>query len=229
MVEPVKKIYYYIPKIRDNLFLLLVLFFFYLHLNSRTASCSEVYRIDNQSTLLYKTINWWYDCLPQDNYFLCGKAIKYSNYGNARIEYTESMSILKISVQRGFADLLSIFKNCDDCLGPSYLRCIWLNEKYFGKSKATPVSHMNQFIFHPMDKSQARIFKKLEKNIIFIVEGNILGLINEGKIALYNTGNLLKSCPNAVDDKGAIFPITVKIMNAKNDEILARYLAIWTK
>ena len=34
------------------------------------AFCSETYYIDNNRVLLYKIINWWYDCLPEESNLL---------------------------------------------------------------------------------------------------------------------------------------------------------------
>lgn len=212
--------------------------FLCLHLSSTLASCSEIYSndylsekyyIDDQNVfLLYKIINWWYDCQPKDNYLLCGKTIKCTNLGNARIEYTQTHSALNISIQTGLADQLSIFKTCNGCSGPSYLRCIWQNEKYLGKGKAVPTTNLNQFIFLHIDKIQARILKDIEKEIIFVVEGNIRGLMNDGKIALHNTGAILKRCPSNADEQDGVFPITVKIKNTCTNEIIAQYLDTWS-
>lgn len=229
--------HYQSVKTSSNSFLPLVLFL-YLHLSSTMVSCSEIYfndylsekyYIDDQNVfLLYKIINWWYDCQPKDNYLLCGKTIKCTNLGNACIEYTQSKSALNISIQKGLADQLSIFKTCNGCFGPSYLRCIWQNEKYLGKGKAVPTKNLNQFTFLHIDKVQARILKDIEKEIVFVVEGNIIGLMNDGKIALHNTGTILKRCPNDADEKDGIFPITVKIKNTRTNEIIAQYLGTWS-
>lgn len=147
---------------------------------------------------------------------------------NACIEYTQSQLALKISIQKGFADQLSIFKTCNECFGPSYLRCIWQNEKYLGKGTAVPTNNLNQFIFLHIDKIQAGILKDIEKEIAFVVEGNIRGLMNDGKIALHNTGTILKRCPSDADDKGSIFPIMVTIRNTRTNEIVAQYLDTWS-
>ena len=224
-------------KTSSNRFLLLVSLL-YLYLSATMASCSEIYvnenlsekyYIDNQNVfLLYKIINWWYDCQPNDNYVFCGKIIKYTNLGNACIEYTPSKSTLKIYIQKGLADQLSIFKTCNGCFGPSYLRCIWQNKKYLGKGKAVPTKNLNQFTFLHIDKIQARILKDIEKEIVFVVEGKIAGLMNDGKIALHNTGAILKRCPSEPDEKSGSFPITVKMKNTNSDEIIAQYLGAWS-
>jgi hypothetical protein len=135
---------------------------------------------------------------------------------------------LKFSIQKGFADQLSIFKTCNECFGPSYLRCIWQNEKYLGKGTAVPTNNLNQFVFLHIDKIQAEILKDIEKKIEFVVKGNIQGLMNEGKIALHNNDILLKRCPNGADDNGGIFPIMIEIRNTRTNEIVAQYLDTWS-
>lgn len=209
----------------------------YFHLSFGLAYCfdiyfidnlSEKYYIENQNVLLYKIINWWYDCQPDENFLLCGEKIKCKNIGNAFIEYTQSKSVVKISIREGFADQLSIFKTCDGCSGPSYLRCIWHNKKYLGKGDAASIIDLNQFIFVHIDKIQANILKDIEKDIVVVVEGHILGLTNNGEIALHNTGAILKKCLNNTNRKDGIFPITVTIKNNSTDEIIAQYIAVWS-
>lgn len=133
-----------------------------------------------------------------------------------------------MSIQKGLAGHLSIFKTCNGCFGASYLRCIWQNEKYFGKGEAIPTKNLNQFTFLHIDKIQARVLKGIEKEIAFIVEGNILGLMNDGKIALHNTGPMLKRCPSGTNGKQGMFPITVKIKDTNTNEIIAQYLGTWS-
>lgn len=221
-------------KTSSNSFLLLV-FFLYLHFSSTVVSCSEIYvndslsnkyYIENQRVFfLYKVINWWYDCPPKDNYLFCGKSIKCTNLGNACIEFNQSKSALKISIPKGLADQFSIFKTCDDCFGPSSLQGIWLNKKYFGKGSMELVTNLNQFTFLHIDKNQARILKDFEKDIVFIVEGYVRGLTNDGKVALHDTITILKKCSDNANEKSGIFPINVTIKINSTDEIIAHYVA----
>lgn len=73
----------------------------------------EEYYINGNPVLLYKTINWWYDCRPEDSNQLCGRVIQCKNNGNVRIEYNDVEMKLKLTVEKGFADLLGIFKSCE--------------------------------------------------------------------------------------------------------------------
>ena len=206
------------------------------------ASCSEIYFNDNRNynsekyyinnqniLLLYKIINWWYDCLPEDNYLLCGKTIKCINFGNACVEYTQSNSALKISIQKGLADQFSIFKTCGDCFGLSYLHGTWLNKKYFGKGSMEVVTNLNQFSFLNINKNQARILKDMEKDIVFVIEGYIRGLTSDGKIALSETNAIFKKCPDDTNNKRAVFPINVIMKNNSTDEVIAQYATDWSK
>ena len=189
------------------------------------AFCSEVYSIDHQPVLFYKTINWWYDCPPGECDWFCGKSVTYTNGGNARIRYNEAKKTLRLKIEGGFADLLSIFKTCEQCFGSSYLQCTWQDEKYFGKSKAAIVSDLNGFSFAPIDRKQARILESTRQDILFVVEGRIGGLQNDGKIALHQAGNLLIKCSNVSEDQAAGYPITLKIVNARTNEAIATFLA----
>lgn len=72
------------------------------------------------------------------------------------------------------------------------------------------------------------MLRGIEKKLLFVIEGNILGLSNDGKIALHNTGDLIKKCPDTTDNH-ANSSITVMIRNAENGELLARYLAVRTE
>ncbi len=194
------------------------------------AFCSETYYIDNNRVLLYKVINWWYDCLPEESSKLCGSLIKCQSKGNAQVEYNETEMILKLQIKGGFADLLSTFKQCEQCFGPSYLKCTWLNKKYFGSGEAVFVVSnelpaMSAFIINNIDKKQGQLIRGIEKDILFEIQGVIGGLLN-GKIALHQAGNFIKTCPGAPQSRDDCFPISLKIINSHTKEVLAKYSAI---
>ena len=92
---------------------------------------TETYFIDNQPVLLYKTINWWYDCLEMESRLLCGRQVRYQNNGDARLMYNKSKSHIDIIFSPKVANMLSIFKPCHPCFGPSYFQLTWINPSYF--------------------------------------------------------------------------------------------------
>ena len=208
--------------------LTIVLSFF--HASSHNAFGSETYFIDNNRVLLYKIINWWYDCLPEDTTQPCGNLIKYTNEGNAQVEYNELDKILKLKIKGAFTEMLSISKQCEQCFGPSYLQGTWLNQKYFGNIEAvnlrSELTISNAFIINNMDKIQAQLIRDIEKDIIFVAEGIIGGLL-DGKIALHQSGDFFKTCPEVSQNIEDSYPISLKIINSQTKEVLAKYSAIW--
>jgi hypothetical protein len=64
----------------------------------RDAYCDECYYVDNSPLFLYKTINWWYDCLPKESKKLCGRLIKCSNTGNAQVKYDEPNKNIELKI-----------------------------------------------------------------------------------------------------------------------------------
>jgi len=92
-------------------------------------------REPRNTLFLYKIINWWYDSLPEESHQLCGSLIRCQDRGNIQIEYDVIEMKLRLNAKESFADLLAIFKQCEHCWGPSYLKLIWLNKEYFGDRK----------------------------------------------------------------------------------------------
>ncbi|MBI5592041.1 MAG: hypothetical protein HY881_16370 [Deltaproteobacteria bacterium] len=135
--------------------------------------------------------------------------------------------ILKLRVEGGFADLLSIFKKCEQCFGPSYLQCTWQDEKYFGKSKAAIATDLNGFIFHSIGRVQARMIKDMRDDIVFVVAGKIGGLQNDGKITLHQAGIFLRNCPKLSEGQITDYPINLNIVNAGTNKNLAIFSAVW--
>ena len=202
------------------------------HIINHDVFCSETYSINNNRVLLYKVINWWYDCLPEESSQLCGRLVKCQNKGNAQVEYNETEMILKLQIKGGFADMLSVLKQCEHCFGPSYLQCIWLNPKFFGNGEAVIIQNefaaINTLFFNNIDQKKFLQIRSIEKDIELILEGLISDLLREnGRIALHQAGNFLKPCPGAAQCRDDSFPISFKIINSHTGEMLAKYIAIW--
>ncbi|WP_027362442.1 hypothetical protein [Desulfospira joergensenii] len=194
--------------------------------------CSETYHIGNNRVLLYKIINWWYDCLPEESNALCGLTVKCRSRDDTQVVYNETEMILRLQIDGGFAGQFSIFKQCEPCLGPSHLKCTWLNKKYFGKGEAAIISNDFQairiFTIKNIDKYHGQIIQNLEKDIEFELEGSIGGLLN-GRVALHRAGDFIKTCSTPSHGLGDSLPISLKIINSNTKEILATYSAIMEK
>lgn len=194
------------------------------------AYCDEIYYIDNSPLFLYKTINWWYDCLPKESKKLCGKPIKCSNTGNAQIEYDEPNKKMEIKIKGGFATMLLAFKRCKQCYGPSYFHCIWLERKYLGGTGTNVIlndsSTISGFAFSNIEKEQAQHIQSIAYDLQFILEGVIGGLSN-GQIALHESCNLLKKCNEASPEPYIKYPITLSIINTSTNEKIATFDMFW--
>lgn len=190
------------------------------------AVCSEKYYINNTRVLLYKIINWWYDSLPEESYLLCGESIKCRSQGNIQVRYDAVEMKIRLYPKESFADSLSVFKQCKQCFGPSYLKLTWLNKQYFGDGKyiASTDSHsnLNSFTFSQVERINAENIQGVVEGIGLELEGVICGLM-DGKIALHHSGELLKTCRVNKEKQDEQFEITLKILNFHTDEILAKF------
>lgn len=194
------------------------------------AYSDEKYYIDNSPLFLYKTINWWYDCLPEESKKLCGKSIKCTNTGNAQVEYNEPDKKLEIKIKSGFATLLLAFKRGKQCYGPSYFHCIRLERKYFADTDPTVIlndsSTISGIVFSNIEKEQAQHLQSIAHDLLFILEGIIGGLSN-GRIALHESCDLLKRCNETSSDPNEKYPIRLSIIKISTNEKIAVFDMLW--
>lgn len=194
------------------------------------AACSEKYYMNNTSVFLYKIINWWYDSLPEESHQLCGNLIRCRTEGNIQIGYDANEMKIRLYTKERFADLLSVFKQCEKCWGPSYLKLTWLNKKYFGDGKYITATDkyaaLNSYIFGQIERTSAKHIQRTADVIGLELEGVICGLMN-GKIALHHSGELIKTCQVDKEKQDEHFPITLKIINFQTEEILAKFSVIF--
>lgn len=179
---------------------------------------------------MYKVLNWWNDSLPEDDSLPCGDKLKCQSTGGITLEYDELQMILKIHPAGGFGDLVSLFKRCEQCYGPSSLKSSWLSEKYFGKGEAVIIpkteTSIRLVVFNNISKKQAFFIRTIEKDVTFVLEGKIGGLLLDGKIALHHVGDFLKSCPKVGQNQEDSSPVSLTIINSQNEEVMAKYLAV---
>ena len=191
---------------------------------------TEKYYIDQQPVLLYKIINWWNTCLPDDCGLFCGKTIFCTDQGNVNIEKDTTGSDLKLRVNGNFAEMLAPFRQSEAFFGPNRLQCKWLNQKYFGDGTAEDlkdtVNGQSEFRFRSVSETHVQLLKKVEKDIGVVLKGVIGGLINS-KIALHRAGKMSNYCFKSNANNRKQFPISLMIVNAQTTEVLAEYTALW--
>ncbi len=180
---------------------------------------SEVYYIDDRPLFLYKTINWWYDCLPEQAGTLCGKPIRCSNTGNARVEYDADQKEMAIKIYGGFAVMLSISEP-----GFSSLKDVWLNPAYLHSTAsavlASDASGITGLVFKHVEKTRAQQFRDMAPDLRFSLEGRIMGLAN-GRIALDDTQPMLKKCTRTGTAPDQACPFRLTLLNSQSEEIIA--------
>lgn len=194
--------------------------------HAATAPGSETCTIDGNQVLLYKIINFWYDCLPEETGQICGTRLHCQSRGEARVGYTPGEKLLEIRVETGFMRLLAVAGKPGAGAGPGTLNCVMLNRAYFGRGTPAALSESPEetltFRFYDLDRAHYRKLKRIEKDIAVEVEGPVSGLL-DGRIALVKRDGLLKHCPGLALPGGASPSVSVRLVIAKTREVLAVY------
>ncbi len=191
---------------------------------SQKAFSREAYFIDGQKVLLYKVINWWYDCLPQERHLMCQKIIRYESSGNARLEYDMGQRKLTIFITTGFPDRMSLFNPDRQKEETPKFKCLRLDNGVFGPARAKDIPNQPgpfTMVFLRVAPNRASELKNMEMDLTFVVEGTIKGLAN-GKIALHRHGPLIKACPANPQSKSD--PVSGLIINARTNQVIAEYI-----
>lgn len=185
---------------------------------------SEAYYLAGKRVLLYKVINWCYDCPGGEADRLCGARATCRSTGGTRVSYDESQQAVSLHLAGGFADLLSIAKP-DEPGGLPYLTCAWLSETYFGRGRAdevpwTETSRERILTIRQVDKHHGRGLRGIENDIVVELHGRVGGLLS-GRLSLYRPGDSIRSCPE--DAREPEFSIVLTIARSTTKEVLARY------
>ena len=200
-----------------HLFIFVFISFFCL---PHTTVSQELYLLEGHQVLLYKIINWWYFAPNEDSVQLCGDLLEYKNIGNAKISSFENSSTMKISIEGGFAPLLSVAEDCESC-SPTSTEAMWTNDTYFSNSKATlhieESTHSNNYsiFIENINKNRMNVVEKEQKQLAFILTGTVQGLQN-GKIALHPAGDFLGKCKES--NEGSFGFSNVKLVVALSED-----------
>lgn len=185
------------------------------------------YYLDHKQVMLYKIMNWWNTNGNETETTPCSKPIQYTKEGDLQINYNSSSKELTFFIEDGFTNLIDIFKECKNCYGPSYLKAIFLNQKYFNNTKVNNItkelSQITHFTFSNISKDEAFKIINMKEDIIFKLEGIVGGLLLENnKISLHQSGDFFRSCPKQEE-----YPVNFIIINNVTQEILVEYTMIW--
>ncbi len=190
---------------------------------------SEICTIDGHRVLLYKVINFWYDCLPEESQQFCGARLQCSSVGETQVRYLVKESVLEIHIPKGFGRLVSVLKSGNKKAGPGngFLTAAMVKKDVFGKGQAADLTFdldaVGRFRIFNVDDRHYRKVKSVAEDIGIQVDGVIGGLLN-GKIALYTGREAMKPCPRkGVAPEDALLP-SVKLVNVKTGEVLLAYV-----
>lgn len=204
----------------------IILVWFVVLTPSPSVSGTEAYYINGNRVLLYKVINWWYDCLPQESFDLCGYPIVYRNDGNVRVQYHLPTKELILTVTNGFAQMISLFNSEGQKKASRLINCIQLNERTFGEIKTEAFGGRfdisGQLVMQGIEKETAALFCQMEDGLRFEIKGRIAGLMN-GRIALHPDGEFIKSCYGPLQNPGEKVSVNLLVHNADADELLASF------
>lgn len=192
----------------------------------------ETCYVEDNYVLLYKMINWWNDSSPEDDTLLCGNRIRCLSSKSVTSEYNAAEKRLSFEVAGDFGELISPLKQCDRCFGPSYFQCTRLNEKYFPEMSCAEIEvlrgNINQVSIQNISGNLAANFKSVEKNLVFVVEGRIGGLLlTDGRIALHTSGSFLKTCSESFAEESNKIPISLTINDINAGAVVARFEAVY--
>lgn len=193
-----------------------ILFILFLFNYSPPALGFEHCSIEKDRVILYKVINWWYDNLDQEADFLCRKTIICRRLGQADIQYDAKNQTLTFKLENTVGELLAY--------GPSLFVCEQLNTDFFGNGRAGRVKKDHQGIreisFHEIEEQHAEKIQNFQEQILITLKGTITGLKN-GKIALDQTGEFIKPCPE-LDKRPSIL---LTITDQATQTVLAQFSA----
>lgn len=191
----------------------------------------EACYLENSYVLLYKIINWWNDSVDGDSSFICNNNLLCEVKGQSHITVNNQNNTISIGTSSHIEDLISIFKECSNCTGPSHLKCTYINANYFGNIPLSEVAligeTINSLTITGVPSNKASSLRQIEEKISIQVEGVIGGLlIGSSKIALHQSGYFLKECANSQQNENIQSQTLLTIKNVETDEILAKYKMI---
>lgn len=84
------------------------------------------------------------------------------------------------------------------------------------------------FSFSPVEREQAGIIQTMADDLRFELEG-VIGGLADGRIALHASTGLVKHCPAASGDQADVYPISLRIVNIKTNDVIAEFKMVWER
>ncbi len=204
-----------------------------LHGSRIPAVSDEAFSIDDKKVLLYKIINWWNDSLPENSELPCGLTLKYTAKNEAHVIYDETKQMLSIEFGGNYQEILSIFKQCHTCLGPSSFQARLINREYLGEGKPVPIDAQlfstTVLVFEDLTAEKRRLLLDIERDLHFEIIGRIGGLLlADGRVALHQAGVFLRVCPQVSSEQAENTATLIRMIDSSKGEVIVEYSAVLT-
>lgn len=165
----------------------------------KTSNGAELYFLDGSRVLLYKIINWWYYAPPGEGDQLCGERLEYVKTGNAKVHYFDKKTQVTITIDGGFAPLLSVVRKCETC--PAVYSVVGSWQEGEDLSSESPRLTIDELPFtneytltiEGIDRKMVETIRTWEADLVFTLSGVVQGLQN-GKIAVGDALDKLGKC-----------------------------------
>ncbi len=171
--------------------------------------------------MLYKLINWWNIYGGEESQRLCNRSLHYEDTRKITLKYQASLKTLEVQLDNDFASLISI-------MGTANLKSTYLDTNYFDSMRTQTISnsdlHTKIITFKNINHQQYSKLKKIQEDLVFVVEGKISGLLEDsGKIALHSSGKFFRQCFYNNEVKNTDYPLTLKIFDNKSKKLIVKY------
>ena len=192
-----------------------------------TARCHERYLINGTQVLLYKVMNWWYDCLAQDAQWLCGQPLVYQSQSGLTFKRSENRSDWMLLFPKGFADLIALCPQTNSDTALALTPVAEAKDSTEDTKNALLLFHQGRpygLKLSSLVQHRAMAINSVLPDLAVEITGRITGLSGQ-KVLFYNPDSLKETparrCADPEDNPGPAF--TLSLVHIPTGNILARY------
>ena len=180
---------------------------------------AETYVVDDHPLLLYKLINWWYHCLPHEAHQPCGRSLTCRNR-EIHTTWNAHLKQLSITTAKEFAAMTAVLPPLPKGQESSRISAVQMDTGILGKAQAWALfdrsGRFSALRLKPLDKDRAG--KLMAEKMVLVLSGPIRGL-ESGRIALYRSGDRIRTCP----DTGDGTPVRLLLVHKQTRTVLAGF------